>query len=225
MQWNRWMRDWSRPGVALMMAFLVPCALAACNLDSSLSGATSGIHPPSSAPTATIPAPGPPATLGAPGQAFIAKYGAPTEQSNRSQGDLRFHEYSGVAADYLIVEEGSYFSVSPGAQDAFSIQVAPPPSQSWTIGEAKRVCQGFEPPDAQFDRRVDTTSQGLAVGWDDIYQSAQLAKVFPASAFQDISQNPAPRGSFDISYLYDSNSSDSRVSGCTLTIGERQTVG
>lgn len=186
------------------------------------------IHPTATAharATATPSPSGDVPILGGSGQAFIAQYGPLTSQSNTTQGDLHFRQYPGVAQDYLIVDEGKYYGVTPGDANAYSILVAPPPGQSWSLTSAKQVCEGFMPTDARFVKRVVTTGSQGVDGWDDIYMSASLAKIFPTSAFQDASQNPAPDGSFDIMYLYASTSDTTHAGSCSLTVGEQQTQG
>lgn len=208
-------------GALALVCLASACALAACNLVGVQVEATnSTTHQSTALATATLPPPGGPAVLGAPGQAFIARYGPPTNQSTPAQGDLHFHQYAGVATDYLIVEEGKYVGVTPGDADAWSILVAGPPGQPWPLTTAKQVCAGFGPPDAQFVSTVTTSAQGAEVGWDDIYQSARLATIFPASAFQTINQTPAPAGSFDIHYIYASTSDTAHVGSCSLVVGE-----
>lgn len=167
------------------------------------------------------------AVLGGPGQAFITKYGPLTSQSNAAQGDLHFKQYPGVATDYLIVQTGTFFAVTPGASDAYSVAVAPPPSGDWTPTAAKQACTIFLPADAKPVKSVvttDATSHAID-GRDDVYTSAALAKTFPTTAFQDANQNPAPAGSFDVWYLYSTEGDSSQIASCTLMIGEQQTKG
>lgn len=176
--------------------------------------------------TATAPQSGA-SVLGGPAQAFITQYGPLTSQSNATQGDLHFKQYPGVATDYLIVQTGGYFAVTPGASDAYSIEVAPPPSADWTPSVATQACAPFLPADAQRVKQVitrDATSNATD-GEDDIYMSATLAKTFPASAFQDANQRPAPAGSFDVWYLYTNEDDSSQIASCTLMVGEQQTKG
>jgi hypothetical protein len=221
----------ARFGVAHILAYLLAClvaigALAACNVDSAnVIGGGSTATPTLPPPTATLPASGEPAVLGAPAQAFITKYGTPTNQSNPAQGELHFHQYLNSVTDFLDVQSGKYLDLTRGAEDAATILVTAPPGQAWSVSAARRECAGFGPTDAQFVRSVQTSSQGATVGWDDIYHSDSLAGVFPASAFQDVSQNPVPAGSFDIAYLFASSGDTGHVTSCTLALGERQTVG
>lgn len=177
--------------------------------------------------TATSGATSGSAVLGGPGQAFITKYGPLTSQSNTAQGDLHFKQYPGVATDYLIVQTGTFFAVTPGASDAYSVAVAPPPSGDWSPTAAKQACAIFLPADAQFVKKVITrdSASNMVDGQDDLYTSVALARTFPASAFQDANQNPAPAGSFDVWYLYSTEGDSSRIASCTLMIGEQQTKG
>ncbi len=187
--------------------------------------ATAHRSTPTPKPTATPTRATPPPTtgssvLGGPGQAFIARYGPLTNQSNQAQGDLHFREYPGVALDYLIVDEGNYFAITPGGAAAYSIVVAAPSSQPWSLTTARQACTSFMPTDAHHVQQVPTTD-----GWDDVHVSATLGKTFPASAFQDASQNAAPVGSFDIDYLYASTSDTTHIVSCQLLVGEQQTQG
>lgn len=221
-------RGWrSLACAALTLASL----LAACNIDSAQVGSPSVTQPPiaatatAAAPTATLPAPGGLAYLGATAQEFIARYGPPTGQSDPAGGEIHFHQYLGVPTNYLVIQEGKYLGVTPGDANVLRVVVAAPPAQAWSVNAGKLTCTGFSPPDAQPLRHVTTSSSGAVVGWDDIYQSDKLASVFPASAFEDASQKPAPPGSFDISYIYASSGDTGHVTSCTLALGERQTVG
>lgn len=177
--------------------------------------------------TATPPATSGSPVLGGSGQAFINKYGPLTSQSNTAQGDLHFKQYPGVALDYLIVDVGKYFGITPGDNDAYSITVAPPPDQNWTPTAAKQACVVFLPADAQHLKQVTTidSTSNMIDGSDDIYTSASLAKTFPASAFQDANQNPAPAGSFDVWYQYTKEGDTSQVAYCQIMIGTQQTKG
>lgn len=221
----------ARRGMAYILTYLLACvvaigALAACNVDSAnvIGAGSTGTATPLQ-PTATLPASGGPAVLGAPVQAFITKYGAPTNQSDPTRGDLHFHQYLNSVTDFLDVQSGKYLDLTKGADAVATILVMAPPGQAWSVSAAKRECGGFGAAGAQFVRTVQTTSQGATVGWDDIYHSDSLAGVFPASAFEDVSQNLVPAGSFDIAYLFASSTDTSLVTSCTLAIGERQTVG
>ena len=167
------------------------------------------------------------AVLGGPGQAFIAKYGPLTSQSNATQGDLHFKQYPGVAADFLIVQTGKYVAIAPGDTDAYSIAVAPPPDQDWTATAAKQTCAAFMPADAHSVKQVVTTdpTSKAVDGLDDIYLSASLATIFPASAFQDANQNQAQAGLFDVWYLHAKEGDSSQIASCTIMVGEQQTQG
>ena len=159
--------------------------------------------------------------LGGPGAAFISQYGPLTSQSDQASGDLHFREYPGVALDFLIVDLGVRFGITPGDQAAASITVASPPSQPWTPDVAHATCAVFFPSDAHEVKQVASTLQGAVIGQDVIYQSATLATTFPASAFQDVNQNPTTPGAFDVLYLY-AASDGSTIDSCDLELGTQQ---
>lgn len=207
---------------ALLLGTFSACGTASAGGNSGPNGGASSAHGAMTIPTA--PAASVAAVLGSSGQAFITKYGPPTSQGNPTQGDLHFREYPGVATDYLIVDEGKYFGVTPGDAAAYSIEVAAP-AQPWSVATAKQTCTAFAPTDAKYVKRATTTSTSGVEGWDDLYTGATLAQTFPASAFQDANQNTAPAGSFDISYLYASANDTTHVVDCQLLVGEQQTNG
>lgn len=164
--------------------------------------------------------------LGAAGSAFIAAYGALTNQSDQATGDLHFHQYPGVALDFLIVDLGVHYGFTPGGQDAASIIVAAPPGQPWSPSAAQTTCASFFPSDVQLlkqVKRVTVTQDGSTIGEDDIYRSATLATTFPASAFVDFNQNPVQAGSFDVQYLYTKNNNSNAIDSCELLVGTQQT--
>lgn len=154
--------------------------------------------------------------LGGNGSAFVSAYGPLTTQSDQGSGDLHFKQYPGVAEDALIVDLGIHYGVTPGDQQAFSIVAAPAPSSSWSVSQAQTTCTAYSPSDAQ---KVKSQPISGSPGVEDVYQSASLAKVFPASAFVDTNQNPVTPGTFSIQYLYPSASATNQIVSCEVMVG------
>jgi hypothetical protein len=60
-------------------------------------------------------------------------------------------------------------------------------------------------------------------GYDEVYVSAQLATLFPASDFTDTNGQQVTAGTFGVSYLYGSDSQ--HIGSGDLVVGEQQTQG
>lgn len=167
---------------------------------------------PTAAPT-TQPTSGP-ARLGSDIGTFTAHYGQP---NSHSSGILyHFQQYSNSNVDFLIVmtglaEGGAYAKLA----ETITAQA---PSDNWTKDQAESICAQFYPADAQYQSQK--TYQN---GYDKIYFSASLAKIFPASAFIDQQQNPVKPGLFDVSFL-DSGKGDGTFDSCDMGPGTQTTL-
>ncbi len=143
----------------------------------------------------------------------MAKYGQPNDHSTPSGGLYHFQRYSGSNLDFLIVQtdaaDGAVY-----AQRAEGV-TAQAPDAGWNQQEASVACAAFLPRDAVYKRQV-----GLTNGYDKIYFSASVAKLFPASAFTDASNNQVQTGLFDAQYLYKSGTT---IDSCDILIGTEQT--
>lgn len=166
------------------------------------------------APTATSTSVGP-AILGGNISAFLAKYGPANDHTNVAIGRYNFGRYSGVAQDGLIV----YTDIlDPGySHVVYGVTMQAPPGKPWDVPTANAVCQIAYPADAVYQSSVFPAAKSV----DRIYFSASLAKAFPASAFQDASQQPIRAGTFDVLFLY---ADATHVSSCSVQIGTQQTV-
>lgn len=76
------------------------------------------------------------------------------------------------------------------------------------------ICGAFFPQDAVFEQRVERVG-----GYDIIYFSASVAKLFPTTAFTDFNNNQVQAGLFDVLYLY---RADMTIDSCNILIGTSQ---
>jgi len=78
----------------------------------------------------------------------------------------------------------------------------------------------YAPIDAQFKQKIPYAD---GTGYDMVYESALLAKAFPASEFVGGSGNQVTAGTFDASYLYADNHQG--IGSCDMITSEQQTNG
>jgi hypothetical protein len=172
------------------------------------------------APTAS-PANAGTAVLGGTQAAFVAKYGQPTDNSNPAVGRLQFQRYAGTSVDFLIVQL-DYYDGASVRDRAYSITAQHPPDHFWTRTEAQNICRAFLPAAARFHNTVTVPGAAGTAGVDDIYTSATLAGIFPASTFVDAAQNRVAAGTLDVHYIYAAPNDSSRVASCQLQVGRQQ---
>lgn len=160
---------------------------------------------------ASVPASGSP-VLGANINAFLAKYGKPNDHS--SAGDYHWLRGTNSNIDGLIVD------TYPGTQQAGNITVAATSDPGWSLTGVSSRCLAFAPTDARFKQKIP---YGDNTGYDEVYVSATLAQMFPASDFTDTNGQQVTPGTFDVSYLYGSD--NQHIGDCDLIVGEQQTQG
>jgi hypothetical protein len=154
-----------------------------------------------------------PALVGGDLGAFVAHYGQPNGHSTPDGGFFNFQRYPGSNRDFLIAQTDA----ADGGVYAQRVEgvTAQAPDAGWLQQEASTTCAAFFPRDAVYQREV-----GLVNGYDKIYFSASLARLFPASAFTDASDDQIQAGLFDVRYLYQSNTI---IGSCGISIGTEQT--
>ena len=154
-----------------------------------------------------------PAILGSNLGAFVANYGHPNDHSIANSGLYHFKRYPGSTLDFLIVVT----DLTDGGVYANRVKdiTVQAPHAGWSQQEATAACAAFLPRDAVYKREI-----GLANGYDKIYFSASLARLFPASSFVDVNGNQVQSGLFDVHYLY---SSGTIIASCDILIGTQQT--
>ena len=139
-------------------------------------------------PTATPLPPARPiqgAVFGGMQPAFVSKFGAPSDPSGPSWEIT----LNGRTADLDL----AFISGNDGKQHVETMDVDPPPGDTWDATTAQAMFQVFLPPDATHVKDT-TTSQGV----DHVYHSNALAATFPASEFVDSNNQPVPPGTFDV---------------------------
>lgn len=154
--------------------------------------------------------------LGAALTTFETRYGQPDPHTDTKSGSYHFQQYTDSNIDYLIAwtdlaDGGAY------TQRVYSLGVQAD-TGGWSKDKGDTICAGFRPPDAVYKRRVTLTSG--SDGYDEIYASASLASLFPASAFTDANTNSVKPGLFDVQYLINQ---DGTIGSCTLQLGTQQT--
>lgn len=157
-----------------------------------------------------------PATLGSDIKAFIARYGQPNNHSVLNYGLYYFARYPDSNIDFLIITDdtgdgGVY------ANRVENVIVQAPNTHArhgWTGEQASMICSAFFPHDAIFERRIERVD-----GYDTIYFSASVAKLFPTTAFTDFNNNQVQAGLFDVLYLY---RADLTIDSCNILIGTSQ---
>lgn len=163
--------------------------------------------------TATITNAGP-AILGASVDAFIARFGQPDARS--TDGTPHFKACSNSNVDQIILSQVSIES-DTGPITSITAQACVP----WTSSFATTYCSSFLPSDAKFEKSIQhPASSGQAASLDKIYYSPSLAQEFAAEDFNDGSGDNVQPGSFDVNYLYTSDTS--HVDSCQLELGTQQ---
>ncbi len=192
-----------------------------CTACSSASATTSPPPTQSSQPTSaaqsaatSIPATGGSTRLGSNISAFVGKYGQPNKHSTISQGQYHFQAYPGENTDFLILwtdqtDGGAY------RQHVYNVDVQAP-TAGWSTTQANTLCKQFYPSDANYQREAQLSAGG---GYDKIYVSLSLARLFPAAAFRDAQTNPTRAGTFDVQFL---TRSDGGIDSCSIQIGAEQ---
>lgn len=147
--------------------------------------------------------------LGASIGTFVARYGKPNDHSDIAHGSYHFARYANtsVATDGIIVTT-DYFDTGM-ADKVFGIVYAPE--------NGKISCAQFMPDDAKYQSETIITT---GTGNDKIYYSASLTKIFPASSFTDVNNNPTKPGLFDIQTLM---RADGTTDSCNIQLGTQQT--
>jgi hypothetical protein len=84
---------------------------------------------------------------------------------------------------------------------------------AWTMSQARAICGGFLPPDAEPTGSVTTTARGT----EQHYRSASLARTLPASAFRDVHGKAVTPGAIYVFYETDGGAN---VSQCALSSDE-----
>lgn len=181
-------------------------------------GTTSSTLQPTSQPTTQATAVSNPLSsspvLGGDLSAFTAKYGQPNTHSVSASGLYHYKQYPGSNLDFLIVNTAlADGSVYVKRVENITVQA---PSAGWSKQEATTACAAFLPPDAAYKQQVN-----LTYGYDDIYSSALLAQLFPASSFVDVNGKQVQPGLFDVEYLYQQGTKT--VASCSILIGTQQT--
>lgn len=145
--------------------------------------------------------------------AFTAKYGQPNNHSVPASGLYHFKRYAGSSLDFLIINtdlaDGSAYA---SRVESLTIQALTP----WSQQDATTVCAAFLPPDAVYKQQIN-----LIYGYDNIYFSASLAQLFPASAFVDVNGKQVQAGLFDVEYLYQHGTKN--IVSCSFMVGTQQT--
>lgn len=163
--------------------------------------------------------------LGDPVSAFTARYGKPVT-AGLTPGQFNYLSSPGANHPFLLVYSADFFGETP-ATDSFQVDYRSYADNLGSLSHAEALCAQFIPPDAIKTKTVqviDSTS-GKISALDVIYTSATLAHAFPAADFQDASQVQAQPGSFDVQYLYLTESDPSVIADCTLQLGTQQTQG
>ena len=153
--------------------------------------------------------------LGSPLSDFIGAYGQPNDHSTPGSS---YHFLRGANSniDGLIIAP----TLAISSQQIDDITVAATSDLGWTLSDAANRCLAYAPTDARLKQRIPYAD---GTGYDVIYTSSSLAKLFPASEFTDASQNPVTPGTFDISYLY--RGDQQHIDCCDLITGSQQTNG
>lgn len=214
--------------IARLAPLVLVLALVACGSDVSSSSenyspdARNTARNPTS-PATSSPTPSPaagdagPAIIGGTLEAFEAKFGAPNDHSDPSVFMYHFWR-CGQALDCVIVTTDYLDGATAAlAHRIIHVIVAHPDSSGpWTKSEAEAYCRTFAPNDLRYVKTIPDVSGGT--GYDIVYYSPTLAKIFPAKDFTDTNNNVTQDGSLDIEYLYAGDNPD-QIDSCDLVIG------
>lgn len=156
--------------------------------------------------------------LGGIEDAFIAQWGQPN--IDESALEPNFQRSCGDTGDAWCLS----LEIMPGRSGlgyVDQVWINSSQDEQWSPQRAQAICEAYMPDDAQYEQKVSVANQNNFVGYDLVYRSATLASRFPNSAFQDVNQNSAPPGTFDIFYTYTSDGNS--VDGCQIIVGSTQT--
>jgi hypothetical protein len=156
-------------------------------------------HPPVPGPVRT-------ASLGGTEDAFTTTYGDPTTYGGAPNYAVTLADGTAVAVALDDIQTGT-----DGQPRVDQMSVNPADPSAWSDAVAAAVTSRFVPRDAHFVRDIADPN----VGTIHVYQSADLARSFPASAFTDSGNNGArlPAGTLGVAC------DNSAQTGCTITIG------
>jgi hypothetical protein len=156
--------------------------------------------------------------LGGPLSDFIGTYGQPNSNSNPPLFDfIETNNINGVSITGLGSSCSSTQCEVQQQIDNITVQ-SPDQTNGYSVNEAEAKCMAFAPTDAHFKQKIPYAD---GTGYDMVYNSASLAKAFPASEFSDGNGGTVAPGTFDISYLYADNKQG--IGSCDMITGEQQT--
>ena len=144
---------------------------------------------------------------------FVSRYGQPNDHSVPSSGYYHFRRYTNSDLDYLVAQ----VDLGDGVMYAQRVKgvVVQAPGAGWNQQQANAACAAFLPRDSAYQRTVK-----LAVGYDNVYFSASLAGLFPASAFTDPNGNQVKAGLFEVHYT---QRAGLIIDACDILPGTQQT--
>ena len=154
-----------------------------------------------------------PAVLGGDIGTFVSRYGQPNDHSVPSSGYYHFRRYANSDVDFLVAQ----VDLGDGVVYAQRVKgvVAQAPGAGWNQQQANAACTAFLPRDSAYQRTVK-----LAMGYDNVYFSASLVGLFPASAFTDPNGNQVKAGLFEVHYI---QRAGSIIDSCDILPGTQQT--
>lgn len=199
-----------------ILLFLLVLALAGCGGSEAIQTTNATTQAPTTTSGGSVTPANNSATLGSDISAFITKYGQPNDHSIPNYGLYHFKRYPDSNIDFLIItnDTGDGGVYANRAEDVTAQTPNTGTGYGWTQVQAGMICGAFFPRDAVFKRRVERVD-----GYDSIYFSASVAKLFPTTAFTDFNNNQVQAGLFDILYLY---RADSTIGSCSILIGTSQ---
>ncbi len=154
-----------------------------------------------------------PTLLGLPLSNFVGEYKQPNDHTDTKEGMYHFQRWAGSNIDYLIIGTDLIDKGYSNTVESISVQSSDNPA---TPAITTASCASFMPNDAIYKRQMTITT---GTGYDKIYSSASLARLFPADAFDDSNNVQTTTGSFDVQYLI---RPDGSIDSCTLQIGTQQ---
>lgn len=128
------------------------------------------------------------AVLGGTLQDFEARYGHLNSHSDPAHGAYYFAVYGNDKNDISL--QFIYNAHTDG------IIYGAPPSHMWSYTDAKAACMGLMPSDATYQRKMTVFDPTTGQPQDEqlVYYSLSIAKLFPASAFDDEYGNQTKAG-------------------------------
>lgn len=196
----------------LFLLFLLAVVLAGCGDSQTVHTTNATTQTPAAAAGSAI-AVNDSATLGSDISTFIARYGRPNDHSVPGYGLYYFKRYPESNTDFLIITDdtGDGGVYATRAEDVTVQAPRTDTGYGWTQEQAGVICGAFFPHDAVFQRRVVRFD-----GYDTIYFSASVAKLFPTTAFTDFNNNQVRAGLFDVLSLYGVGAT---IASCDILIG------